>query len=142
MRVALLLLLAACCPPLAAPTTPKVTKTEPTPVEEAAPQPDPTPPELRLPAMVKPLRNEIELTLDPATEDFTGTIAIDLELAEPTSVVWLNQEEITIASAVFRTAGGEIAAKPVSPIKDFVAIVPASPLPAGKARLVIAYAGK
>ena len=142
MRVATIVFLAACCPPLPAPTTPpKMTKTDPAPPEDP-PQPDPTPPELRLPATVKPLRNEVVLTLDPASEDFTGTIAIDLELAEPTSVVWLNQEEITISSATFTVGGSQIAAKPVSPIKDFVAIVPASPVPAGKARLAIAYAGK
>src|SRR5688500_4013008 len=97
MRVATIAFLAACCPPLPATTTPpKVTTTDPGPPDEGPPQPDPTPPELRLPATVKPLRNEVVLTLDPATEDFTGTIAIDLELTEPTSVVWLNQEEITI----------------------------------------------
>ncbi|MEO8699239.1 MAG: M1 family metallopeptidase [Kofleriaceae bacterium] len=142
MRTLLLVVVVVACGPGAkpAPNDPKplVKAEEPT----VAPVADPTPPELRLPTTVKPLRNEVELTIDPTKEDFTGTIAMDLEVTAPVSVLWLNAEEITISSAVYSAGGKQIEARVASTIKDYLALATATPLPVGKAKLVIKYAGK
>jgi len=58
-----------------------------------APPVNPTPPDLRLPTTVKPTRNIVELVLDPSTEDFSGSIAIDLDVGAATPVLWLNAHE-------------------------------------------------
>jgi alanyl aminopeptidase len=67
------------------------------PAKTADPVPDPAPPELRLPATIRPTRHDVTLTLDPASADFTGTITIELDVLEPTSVVWLHGEEIKLS---------------------------------------------
>src|SRR5690349_20397544 len=88
----------------------------PRPPDDVAvkPAPRPTPnmtsPTLRLPTGVKPTRNTVELTLDPASEDFTGTIVSELELAAQTDIVWLNADEITVDKATFTVDGQAIAA--------------------------------
>jgi alanyl aminopeptidase len=101
-----------------------------------------TPPPLRLPGGARPLRYDVELTLDPASEDFAGTIGIELELAAPTRVLWLNADEIEVQSATFDAGGAKIAAKPISEHKGFLGLEVERPVAAGRARLQIAYRGK
>jgi alanyl aminopeptidase len=103
---------------------------------------EPAPPALRLPAVARPLRYEVELTIDPASEDFRGTIAMPLELAAPARVLWLNAKEITVDAATFEVGGKPIAARPIAQHKDYLGLVPAEPLAAGKATLTIKYRGK
>src|SRR5580700_8469435 len=61
-----------------------------------APTPPPPPPALRLPATAKPLRYDLDLTIVPSKETFAGIVGADLEIAEPTSVLWLNGTGLTI----------------------------------------------
>jgi len=137
----LLFVLAACSSaappahaPVASPTAPKVSAQ----TAAQAPKPAPTPPELRLPATVRPTHNLVDLTIDPAREDFTGTITSTLEIEKPTDVIWLHGDEIAIATA---TVGDQVATV-AYPKKDFIALTFAHPLPAGAATMKIAYAGK
>jgi alanyl aminopeptidase len=143
MRRALAIVILAACGPsgkqVPVVTEPVVTRP---PVAEPEPVADPTPPELRLPATVRPVRHDVELTLDPASEDFTGRIDIELELAAPTSVVWLNQEELEVASAVFTANGKTIDARTVYAPKDYLALVTPTPIGPGRATVSIKYAGK
>jgi cytosol alanyl aminopeptidase len=101
-----------------------------------------TPPALRLPGGARPLRYDVELTLDPASEDFAGTIGIELELAAPTRVLWLSAEEIEVQSATFDAGGAKVAARPISQHEGFLGLEVERPLAAGRARLQIAYRGK
>src|SRR5262245_48974004 len=71
---------------------------------------DPKPPELRLPPLARPLHNEVELTLDPASEDFNGTITTKLEILKPTSVLWLDGLEIEIERATLAIDGEQLVA--------------------------------
>lgn len=101
------------------------------------------PPALRLPAGARPLRYEVELTLEPAREDFAGSIVIELELAQPTRLLWLSAEEIAVESAVFEVAGGPpIAARAISQHKELLGLAVDRPLAPGKAKLTIKYRGK
>jgi len=115
---------------------------EPEPPADPPALAEPTPPELRLPTAARPLRYDVELTLDPASEDFGGTIVTQLEIAAATRVLWLNAEEIAVESATFEAGGQKIAAKPLSQHKDYLGLVVDRPLEAGKATLTIKYRGK
>ncbi|MDQ3335682.1 MAG: M1 family metallopeptidase [Myxococcota bacterium] len=137
IRSALLVLVIACGSRSAlAPTTTPV-PTTPAVVVQAPPAAEPTPPEMRLPKTARPIRNTVELTLDPATEVFSGSIAIDLEVTGPLDVLWLNGTDIEVDDAKL----GDIATKPVY-AKNFVGFVPAKPVAAGKHTLRVKYRGK
>ena len=114
MRRLPLIFLAACsgsaAPPAKAPAPIAAAPAAPTP----AAKPAPTPPELRLPTNVRPVRNTVDLTLDPTKEDFTGSITTELAIAQPTDVIWLNGNEIAIAKATV----GEQVATVAYPSKD------------------------
>jgi alanyl aminopeptidase len=103
---------------------------------------EPRPPALRLPGGARPLRYDVDLTIDPAREDFAGTIVAELELAAPTRVVWLNAEEIAVEAATFEAGGATAAARAITRDKHFLGLVVERSLPAGRARLTIRYRGK
>jgi aminopeptidase N len=127
-RCAALLILVACG-----------TKSEPKQQEKAAPVPagDPTPPQLRLPSTVRPIRNVVDLTIDPATEVFSGSIAIDVDVTAPLDVLWLNQLELEIDDAKI----DDIALRPVLS-NHYAGLVPAKKIAAGKHTVRIKYRGK
>ncbi len=135
--VSSLLFVMACgsksAPPPATPPAPHV----PPPVAEVAPPADPTPPELRLPTTATPLRNTVELSIDPTADTFTGSIAIDLDVKAPLDVLWLDAQDIEVDTATL----GDIATKPVY-AKHVVGFVPAKRVPVGKYTLRVAYRGK
>jgi alanyl aminopeptidase len=107
-----------------------------------APQADPTPPTLRLPTVARPRSHAVELTIDPALEDFSGAITTDLEITAPLTVLWLNGEELAIDEASFTIAGERIPARAIAGGKDFVGLIPARALAPGRATLVVKYRGK
>ncbi len=106
------------------------------------PEPDLTPPKLRLPDGVRPTHNAVELTIDPDSEDFSGVITSELDVARATDVIWLDAFEITVDKAVI-TAGSDTITATAKPIgKEFLAIIPDRTLPAGTATMRIEYRGK
>src|SRR6266852_4207030 len=56
-------------------------------------------PKLRLPDDIRPIRYAADLTLVPGEKTFSGAIDIDIELANPASLIWLNATELTIRQA-------------------------------------------
>src|SRR5512143_332217 len=83
-----------------------------------------TPPTLRLPGDVRPVRQAVELSADPDRETYTGAVDVDLEVARDTSLVWLNSTGLTVTSARLGTG----AARVVPGGDDFVGFAPAAPL--------------
>ncbi len=108
-------------------------------------QPPATAPEapgLRLPRDVLPLRYAPRLAIDPAQGTFSGTIDIDVRVARPTDVVWLNAKNITLRDAKAVAAGApadEIAAVRIGGSDDVMGLKLDRPLPAGEARLSLSY---
>jgi alanyl aminopeptidase len=100
------------------------------------------PPKLRLPADARPLRYDVELALDPSREDFSGAIAIELEVLAPTQVLWLNATEITVESAILEWAGAQLTARPISEHEELLGLAFAAPLQPGRGKLAIRYRGK
>ena len=80
--------------------------------------------------------------IDPASEDFTGHVAIELDVLAPTKVLWLNADEIAVDEAVVTASGRRLAATPITPRKDYLGLRLATELPAGKATITIQYRGK
>ncbi len=98
---------------------------------------DPAAPTLRLPTSFAPTAYRAALVIDPAQPSFTGTIAIDATLASPSSVIWLDAEQLTIDHA--DASGTELAATEVGP--HFVALRAAKPIAAGALTLHVTYHG-
>jgi alanyl aminopeptidase len=142
-RIAIALAVASCSSP-AAPRTTASPAPPPTPVAvtPAPPPAVPTPPALRLPTTVRPTSNVVDLTIDPATEDFTGSITSAIVIDQPTQVIWLNGDEIAIATATVTIGGVTHSAVVTEPKKLYLALSFPKPLPAGTGTLAITYRGK
>jgi cytosol alanyl aminopeptidase len=98
-------------------------------------------PTLRLPGNVRPVRQAIDLSLDPGRESFSGSVAIELELAEPIPVLWLNAVALQIQDASLDRGGKAIRLRVVPGNDDFVGFAADEPLPAGKAQLRVRFEG-
>lgn len=73
-----------------------------------------TPPALRLDDSVRPVRYAADLTLDPGSANFSGSIQIEVEIAKPSSPIWMNAAGIEIDEATV-TAGGKTMPATVAP---------------------------
>lgn len=100
------------------------------------------PPGLRLPTTVVPRRNVARLTIDPARETFDGELDIEVDVLEPTNVVWLNQDGLTLARAEIEAGGKTLSASVRPEGANLVGLVLPKPLEKGRATIHLAYAGK
>ena len=64
----------------------------------------------RLPRDVRPLRYALDLAVDPRQSHFEGSATIDVDLAEPRSVIWLHASGLEVSEASF---------EPLLPSGDF-----------------------
>jgi alanyl aminopeptidase len=104
--------------------------------------PPPSPPSgLRLPRTATPVRYQATLTVVPTEAVLRGAIDIDLSLAEPSSVLWLNGTAITVERASLEAGGKKIAARAVPGGEDFIGFVFDQQAPRGPARLHVDYQG-
>src|SRR5215471_17654026 len=56
-------------------------------------------PKLKLPAGASPTGYAVELSIDPAKQDFKGSVAIELRLKDKTSFLWLNATALEVTKA-------------------------------------------
>jgi alanyl aminopeptidase len=101
-----------------------------------------TPPSLRLPDTVKPVRYSVELTIVPSEESFRGSIDIEIEVKKPTSIIWLNARFLTVELARIEGAGAPAQARIVPGGDDFVGFEFDQTLAPGAARLHLEYRGE
>ena len=106
-----------------------------------APAPPAPPSGLRLPRAVHPLRYAATLTLVPGDDVLRGEITIDLSLAEPTKVLWLHAERLTIDEARIEAAAKHLPLRIVPTDGDLVGFALDTAAPPGSARLVLKYHG-
>ena len=71
----------------AASTKPAEPPPAPPPVAAKPVAADPKPPEFRLPTTAHPTRYQVDVTVDPTSDDFTGTITSELEFTSASSVL-------------------------------------------------------
>jgi alanyl aminopeptidase len=97
----------------------------------------------RLPAGVAPTAYRLDLTIDPRSEGFSGTVAIDLRLDEPTARIWLHGQGLRVDEVTALTAAGARLPGRYREVRDpGVSLVSFDrPLPAGAVTLTLRYAG-
>ena len=95
-------------------------------------------PKLRLPDDIRPVKYAADLTLVPGDKTFAGAIDIDISLAKPASLIWLNATELTIQQATIASQPATI--EPGN--GDFVGLRAANILAPGPAHVHIVYQGK
>ena len=98
----------------------------------------------QLPVNARPSHYAISVTPDAQKLSFTGKVAIDVELLQPSSSLTLNAAELDIAQAVISPAQGKAIALKVAIDADQQTATFTFPklLPPGQYRLDIRYAGK
>lgn len=135
----LLAVLAGCA--AHAPATVPASSSPPAPVAAApvppAPKPEPKP-TLRLPADVRPVRAQLSLQLDPRKEQTSGEVTYELQLAKPSSLVWINATDLQISSVRFDGVEGEVVPGDV----DFLGLRPPHPVGPGKVTVALRFTGK
>jgi alanyl aminopeptidase len=100
------------------------------------------PPALRLPGNVKPVRQAVELTIDPAAESFEGRVEVELAIASAAPVVWLNATGLTVTAASFGFSNREVPARIVPGGDDFVGFAIGDALGVGSIRLKARFTGR
>src|SRR5580658_2235336 len=98
----------------------------------------PQPPKFRLPENAAPIRYHIDLTVIPGSDTFRGTATIDVNVKQPTPVLWVSASDLTIESATFEGR----AAKVLDGGRNFAGFAFDQPIAAGQGALKIAYTGK
>jgi cytosol alanyl aminopeptidase len=119
-----------------------VTCTQPRAPVGAARPADVEPPGLRLPRTVLPLRNRVELRIDPAQAEFTGRIEIDARVADATPLFWLNADGLRIERAEVAVGDERWPLQVLARPERVVGFRAQRPLPVGEVRIGIEYAGK
>lgn len=108
------------------------------------------PPQLRLPTTVRPEKYSADLRMTPGDDRFSGSISIELEIAQPVSTIWLHAKSLAFEKATIRISGRDQPAQ-ITPARnnndndndnDFIAVTTGNALPAGHATLQIAYSGE
>src|ERR1039457_6682941 len=87
-------------------------------------------PKLRLPDDIRPIQYAADLTLVPGDKPFAGAIDIDISLAKPASLIWLNATDLTIQQATIASEAATIEPGNV----DFVGLRAANILAPGPAQ--------
>ncbi|WP_426747925.1 M1 family metallopeptidase [Myxococcus faecalis] len=109
----------------------------------AAPEwPEAQPPALRLPDTVQPLHYLLDLKLISTESTHSGTVTIDVDVREPVRQVWLHGQDLEVTSARIETQGRALEARPVTASEGRLGLLLPETLPAGKARIVIAFTGQ
>lgn len=102
----------------------------------------PAPPSLLLPDSVQPKQYIAELTIVPSEERFRGSIDIEIEVRQPTNIIWLNARYLTVELARLDAANTPVQARVVSGGDDFVGLQFDNTLAVGSARLHLEYKGE
>jgi alanyl aminopeptidase len=99
-------------------------------------------PTLRLPQTVRPLRYSAFLRLVPGQDRFSGDIRIDLDIVQPTSIVWLNAKALDFRGGTILQGDVSVPVEFESAPNDFLGVKAPSMLRPGRARLEISYTGE
>ena len=99
------------------------------------------PPPGQLGRAVVPVHYAIDLSIDPSKDEFSGSVDIDVTLAEPRAGIWLHGKDLKVSDAYATDSHARrIAATYSEKLDSGVALLSfAETLPAGPVRLHIAY---
>jgi len=103
--------------------------------------PTPAPPVLRLPGTARPLHHALELHIVPTEPGFSGSILIDVQLDEPTSLLWLNATELIVDEVEIVEGDRRTGATVVPGDEDFIGVAFAESRGPGRVSLRLAFRG-
>ncbi len=101
----------------------------------------PSAPDFRLGDGVVPTHYDLDLTVDPARDHFTGQVRIDVRLARPTATIWLNATELELLHGEVAAGGQTLDAELVQSGDDFAGLRLDQPVGPGTAVVTIAFRG-
>ncbi len=98
-------------------------------------------PTLRLPPGVTPVSQQLELSIDPSADRYTGHTSIEVEVAASTSIIWLNGRDLRVGDVSVTPAGsGPLRANYTEQDgSGFASIRTVEPVPRGRARIDIRF---
>jgi alanyl aminopeptidase len=99
-----------------------------------------SPPAFRLGDAASPTRYELHLAIDPRAADFSGEVAIELDVHRAAEVLWLNATALDIDKVTVTQEGREIPATIIAGGEDFIGL--RAGFASGSARVRFAYRGK
>lgn len=97
---------------------------------------------MRLPPTVRPVRYSADLWITPGEDHFRGSIAIELEISQPVSTVWVHGKSLVFETATLRVGDRDQPAQATPASEDFVAITTGGALAPGQATLRMTYTGE
>jgi len=100
------------------------------------------PPSFTLPPGAAPKKYTVELTVDPNRDTFEGFVQIEIELAQPQAVVWLNAKDLTVREATVHAGDRTQKARAEPAAEEFLAIETDSPVGPGNVIISIRYQGR
>src|SRR3989441_12513374 len=97
----------------------------------------------RLPMAVVPQRYELLLTVEPDRGEFSGSVAVHVQVREPVRAITLHALELTVPRAVVEAGGARFPALvSVDPDSEPITLTPDREVPAGPAALTLDFAGR
>ena len=107
----------------------------------AARRPAATAQPMRLPSDIQPKAYALALTLDPAQPRHSGTVAIDILLRQPAARIRLHAKDLAVQQAFAEIGARRLPAQVRRLDASSIELVWPRPLPAGGARLTLAFTG-
>jgi alanyl aminopeptidase len=96
---------------------------------------------LRLSDLVLPTHYELDLSIDPTKETFTGQVRIDVTLGAKTRVINLHSHKQTIKTFAVESGKDSVGGEVVVGLNGGIALVLSKDVPAGPALIAIQYEG-
>ena len=99
-------------------------------------------PSFLLPDDVTPKKHIVELTVDPSLDTFSGWTRIEVEIAKPTRVLFLNGKDLTFRESLVEWQGRRINAVTASEGDEFIRLALPASIGPGRATISIHYRGR
>src|SRR5438445_6535353 len=97
----------------------------------------------RLPMAVVPQRYELLLTVEPDRGEFSGSVAVRVQVREPVRAITLHALELAVPRAVVEAGGARFPAHiSLGPASETITLTPDREVPAGPAALTLDFAGR
>src|SRR3989441_8563817 len=97
----------------------------------------------RLPMAVVPQRYELLLTVEPDRGEFSGSVAVHVQVGEAVGAITLHALELTVPRAVVEAGGARFPALvSVDPDSETITLTPDREVPAGPAALTLDFEGR
>lgn len=100
-----------------------------------------TPPTVKLPGQVQPVRYALDLRLVPEEDTYSGSISIDVKMLQASSLIWINSTELKISKATVESASRQLPVTAIPGGREFVGLQLPEPVQAGPAKIKIDFSG-